>query len=264
MKRRAERHEIILEMVRENGFAAIDELARACDISGQTVRRDLSELEAQGLIQKYHGGASWAGQAPKPSYALRSATHVEEKEIVAGLVARLVHDDASLYLAGGSTLALVAKELAARNRLFIVTNNLQAGLALYENDSLRVMVAGGMVRSESGSLTGEDTLKVIRRFVLDFAIISASGITESGTILERDQEVVGPITEMTATSRKVILAVDGSKFSDFGTIKSGWLGDVDILVSDVTPPETILQICRENEVVVITPDTVDQIAAISA
>ncbi|MEB3421578.1 DeoR/GlpR family DNA-binding transcription regulator [Salipiger marinus] len=264
MKRRAERHEIILELVRANGFAAIDELARACDISGQTVRRDLSELEAQGLIQKYHGGASWAGQAPKPSYALRSATHVEEKQIVARLVARLVNDDASLYLAGGSTLALVAKELAARNRLFIVTNNLQAGLALYENDTLRVMVAGGMIRSESGSLTGEDTLKVIRRFMLDFAIISASGITADGTILERDQEVVAPITEMSATSRKVILAIDGSKFSDVGTIKSGWIGDVDTLVCDVIPPAGILRLCKENNVTVVTPEALSEGTALTS
>ena len=128
-----------------------------------------------------HAKASWAGQSPRPNYALRSATHVAQKETVARLVSGLIHEDSSLYLAGGSTLALVAKELSERQRLFIVTNNLQAGLALYDNDSLRVMVAGGMVRSESGSLTGEDTLKVIRRFVLDYAIISASGMHSSAS-----------------------------------------------------------------------------------
>ncbi|SKA27033.1 DeoR/GlpR family DNA-binding transcription regulator [Consotaella salsifontis] len=253
MKRSAERHEIILDMVRRGGFAAIGDLAEACQISDQTIRRDLALLEQRGLIQKYHGGATAPEGQSSPPYALRSATHVERKKVVARLLSSFIPEDASLYLAGGSTLAIAAAELAKKERLFIVTNNLQAGVALYENDGLRVIVAGGLIRNESGSLTGDDTLRVIRRFVLDFAVISASGITADGTILEHDQEVVAPITEMIATSRKTVLAVDGSKFGDFGTIKSGFIGDIDVMVTDVPPPEPIERLCREHGVEVIHP-----------
>lgn len=252
LKRSAERHAIIVEMVRSAGFATIDDLTQACEISGQTIRRDLHVLEQKGLIQKHHGGASWAGEQTRPSYALRSGENVAEKRVVADLLADLIPENASLFLAGGSTLAIAAETLAKKKQLFIATNNLHAGLALYENDALTVVVAGGTLRTESGSLTGDDTLRTIERLLMDYCVISASGVTESGFILERDQEVVGPISAMMAAARKKVLAIDSSKFGNHGTFRTGFIGDLDYLICDAQPPSSLLELCYEHDVQVLT------------
>lgn len=254
MKRSMERRSIITQAVAERGYVSVEELASACGTSTQTIRRDLTLLVREGAVRKYHGGAaSIPGDVVSP-YAERSAANIERKRIIARLVAGLIPEEASVFLSGGSTLTEVATELARHSRLFVVTNNLHAGIALYDKKGFQVLVAGGMIRADSGSLTGEETLSMIKKYRADYAIITASSLSTEGDILELDPEAVSPIKQMLKSVRRRILAVDSTKFNDQGTVRSARLSDINILVSDRPPPAIFQKLCKENGVQIVVPE----------
>ncbi|PTR14245.1 DeoR/GlpR family DNA-binding transcription regulator [Cereibacter azotoformans] len=235
MMRSLERHAVILGLLRQQEHVTIEAMAAACDASLQTIRRDLNQLSEDGRVVRYHGGARLADLARTATYEVRSASHVREKVAAGQLLARLIPDGASLFLAGGSTLALAAQELRACERLTVVTNNLHAAVTLYDKTGFDVCVLGGTMRPASGSMIGEDAVRMIERYSLDYAVIGTCGISADGALLEYDQGLVPPILAMIANARQTVLVADGSKFGTKGIVRAANLEAVDHFVTDRAP-----------------------------
>jgi DeoR family glycerol-3-phosphate regulon repressor len=235
MMRNVERHSVILGLLQKSDHVSIETMAHACGASLQTIRRDLDELSRNGRVRRYHGGATLAPGAPAASYESRSVSHVPEKKAAAAMITEVVADGASLFLAGGSTLALTALRLRERNGLRIITNNLHAAVALFDRDGFDVHLTGGISRPASGSLTGEDALHAIERFSVDFAIIGTCGIAPDGALLEYDQSIVSPVLAMIGNARETVLVADSSKFGGSGIVRGAHLRQVRHLVTDRPP-----------------------------
>jgi DeoR family glycerol-3-phosphate regulon repressor len=248
MMRSFERHTVILKLLQGREYVAIETLAQACKTSPQTIRRDLNTLEVEGKVQRYHGGARIVGDMPIATYEVRSASHVEEKEIAASLLVELVPDGSTLFLAGGSTLALAARSLRDRENLTIVTNNLHAAVALYDRTGFQLHMVGGFMRPASGSLTGDHTSRDIERFSLDIAVIGTCGIDGEGSLLEYDQSLVQPILAMMANARETILVADASKFNATGIVRGAHLRDVHHLVTSSKPSVSTAALLAEHNV----------------
>jgi len=232
IKRSYERHALILSLLQANEFVAIETMASACNTSTQTIRRDLAVLSKEGKVQRYHGGARLPTNAAGPTYEIRSARNVPEKIAACELLPDLIPDGSSLFLAGGSTLALAAKSLLRKTRLTIVTNNLHAAVTFYNKEGFDVHVVGGWLRTASGSLVGDRTAEALQPFSLDFAVISTRGITADGYLLEYDQSLVGPVAAMLSNSREKIVIADNSKFRSTGIIRAAHLRDIDHLLTN--------------------------------
>lgn len=254
MKRSHERHALILNLLQTDGFVSIEMMASACGTSTQTVRRDLAELSRDGKVLRYHGGARLPEPKRVESFQVRSASHVDEKRIAAELLSDQIPDGASLFLAGGSTLALAAEIIRKRERLTIVTNNLHAAMTLYDKEGFDVHVVGGRVRTASGSLVGNGTVEDIASFSLDFAVIGTCAITADGTLLEYDESLVGPINAMIANARKTILVADGSKLGSTGIVRAAHLRNVDMFVTDRTVAADFAALFQQWKVETISAD----------
>jgi DeoR family transcriptional regulator, glycerol-3-phosphate regulon repressor len=263
LKRSAERYALILGAVQESGYVPIERLAGICGTSTQTIRRDLSVLSADGRIERYHGGATLpsSGAVVDSNFAKRSASNVAEKTAAASLLSEVIPDGASLFLSGGSTLAIAAQALTQRSNLVVVTNNLQASLHLYDREGFRVLVAGGWIRTSSGSLIGDDTLNAIDRFSLDYCVISTASITQTGVLLEFDQAVAVPIAAMLQRAHKKVLVVDGSKFNSRGIIRTAFLREMDYVLTDRPPPSHIRAILEENDVRLLVKNSQQRLIA---
>lgn len=253
MMRSFERHTTIVKLLQNQEYVTIEAMAQACDTSAQTIRRDLNALEGEGKVQRYHGGARLAGVVSSDTYETRSASHVEEKEVAARLLSRLVPDGSTLFLAGGSTLALSAQSLRDRENLTIVTNNLHAAMSLYDKTGFNLHIVGGAMRPASGSMTGEDAARFIERYSLDLAVIGTCGIDGEGSLLEYDQSLVPPLLAMIANARETILVADASKFSASGIVRGAHLRDVDHLVTSAKPSGAIANLLAEHGVRVHHP-----------
>lgn len=258
--RSLERHAVILDLLRKQEHVTIEDMAEACHASLQTIRRDLNQLGEDGRVVRYHGGARLADLARTATYEVRSASHVDEKVSAAQLLARFIPDGASLFIAGGSTLALASRELRSRERLTVVTNNIHAAVTLYDKTGFDVCVLGGAMRPASGSMIGEEAVRMIERYSLDYAVIGTCGISADGALLEYDQSLVPPVLAMIANARQTVLVADSSKFGASGIVRSASLDAVDHLITDRAPSTAVAeQMARHNvRVHHISPDLADQ------
>ncbi|EJB08142.1 DeoR family glycerol-3-phosphate regulon repressor [Rhizobium leguminosarum] len=231
--RNFERHNVILAMLQTEEHATIDDMASLCKTSVQTIRRDLRELSLSGRILRFHGGARASPVDPATAYD--ASSNLKQKEAAAGLLAEIIPDNASLFLAGGSTLAIAAEFLNLRNGLTVITNNLQAAKNLVKRADFEVHVIGGLSRPESGSIAGERAVEFIGQFKVDFAIVGTSGIDGDGTLLSYDQNLVAATRAMLENSRRRILIADGSKFQGGGVVRGVHLREFNILITDTKP-----------------------------
>lgn len=245
------RHQEIIELVQAQGFVSTEELVERFDVSPQTIRRDLNELVEANKLRRNHGGATIATSSENSSYHTRQVSYQNEKEKVAMALVQHIPDGATLFIDIGTTPEAIARALMVNHhQLRVVTNNLNVATMLMSKPDFSIILAGGEVRNKDGGVTGEATLDFISQFRLDFGILGISGIDYDGSLLDFDYHEVRVKRAIIENSRSVFLAVDHSKFGRNAMVKLGTLADVDLVITDQTPPKEIEAFAKENEVTI--------------
>jgi DeoR family transcriptional regulator, aga operon transcriptional repressor len=224
---------VILGKLSAGEVVAVDDLARDLDVSGATIRRDLRDLARQSLLTRVHGGAV-AREVP---YELpvrdRSAQRVEEKRRIGVAAAALVPDGAVVGLNGGTTTTEVARALAARSGLTIVTNALNIAVELSARPDIRIMVTGGQVRSASIEMVGPVADRTISEFNLDIVFLGMDGIQAKAGCTTHDVTEARTDAALVGQGEKVIAVADGTKIGRAVFASICPLAAVDLLVTDV-------------------------------
>jgi DeoR family glycerol-3-phosphate regulon repressor len=241
----------IVTLLRESGRVGVEELASHFDVSPQTIRRDLNEMSEARVITRVHGGAIVASSVENLAYDARKLVAQQHKRLIGAAAARLIPDHSSLFINIGTTTEEVARALAARSGLMVITNNLNVATELYRNRSIDVIITGGSVRSTDGGIVGATTVDLIRQFRVDTAVIGISAIDEDGTLLDFDIREVHVSRAIIENARRVILVTDSSKFARSAPARIGTLADIDILVTDHLPSPAIAALCRTHDVEVV-------------
>lgn len=227
-----------------HGFVTVDALAAQFDVTPQTVRRDIASLCDQGLVRRHHGGVGTPVESANLAFARRQVLNLEAKREIAQAVAASVPDASTLFLGIGTTPEQVAIALQERDGLIVVTNNLGVALALSDSAGIEVRVAGERLRPRNRDFLDPPSLAVIDAYRMDIAIFGVGGIDSDGTLLDFDREEVAARQRMAANARRRILVADHSKFSRNAPVSGGWVGDVEVLVTDAQPPAAILRMLR--------------------
>lgn len=227
-----------------NRFVSLEEIASTFSVTTQTARRDLMDLEDEGLVRRLHGGAMLA--APPidfPTYRRRRIENAEGKRRIGGRIAELLADGSSAFLDTGSTCESVAHALTVRRGLRVVTYGLRAATVLSEVESFAVAVPGGFVRHGDAGVFRHDVVEFISAFKFDTAIVSVSGIDEQGDMGDDDHGEVQAVRAAMRQSHRVILAVDGSKFGKRALVRLGSVADdIDLMVTDTAPPPALAEL----------------------
>ncbi|RJR53998.1 MAG: DeoR family transcriptional regulator [Desulfobacteraceae bacterium] len=247
-KAAALRQERILELVQREGFVSTENLARNFVVTPQTIRRDIKELSDEGKVRRYHGGAGLPSSIENVSYTTRKTLALPGKIRIARMLAEHIPDEASLFLDIGTTSEEIAKALLGREKLRIITNNLNVAVILSENENFDVIVTGGAVRGRDRGLTGEATIDFIRQFKIDYGIISVSGIDGDGTLLDFDYHEIRVGQAVIENSRKVFLVADHSKFHREAMVRLCNIREMDALFTDENPSEKIRQMLSAADV----------------
>ena len=230
-----ERREQILERARRTGYVSVDQLAGDLRVTPQTIRRDLSDLCEQNLLQRYHGGAGLTSSVENVAYADRQILNGEAKRRIGQLVAAAIPNHASLFINIGTTTEEVARALLDHSELKVITNNLNVASLLSQNHGFEVIVVGGVVRSRDRGIVGEAAIDLIRQFKVDFGVIGISGIDHDGSLLDYDYREVRVAQAIVQNSRRVLLACDHSKFGRTASVRMGHLDQVHDLYTDRVP-----------------------------
>ncbi|MER8257471.1 DeoR/GlpR family DNA-binding transcription regulator [Streptomyces albidoflavus] len=174
----AERRQLILEMVRANGAVSLRELARVVQTSEVTVRRDVRALEAEGLLDRRHGGAVLPGGFTRESgFPQKSHLASAEKTAIADLAAGLVGEGEAVVVGAGTTTQELARRLARVPGLTVVTNSLLVAQALAHANRVEVVMTGGTLRGSNYALVGSGAEQSLQGLRVSRAFLSGTGLT---------------------------------------------------------------------------------------
>lgn len=201
----------LLELVRRQGFAPLPDLAKALQVSESTIRRDLAHLERDGAAQRTHGGAFYTGPSPNlPHFELRQSNQWDKKRAIAHAAARLIQDNQSVLLDGGSTTYELARLLVGRP-LQIVTNSLPVATLFAGAAGSDLIVVGGYVHGPTGTVQGPTAETMIRSLNVRWAVISAAGVNERG-LFNSNLQTAAAEQAMIDAAEEVIAGIDSTKF----------------------------------------------------
>ena len=219
----------------------LTELADALKVSASTVRRDLEILEGQGTIRRTHGGAVALAEPPSPvlSFADRVSAAATEKKAIALAVARLIGDDQTIIINGGTTCLQVAAALAGR-RLSVVTNSVPVAAALLGEVDTEVTLVGGYLYPRHGVALGERAIETLGTLRAAQLVTSCAAVNPDGAF-EVNEMMAAVERRMLEVSDQVILAVDHGKIDRRSIARLCAWGEVDVLVTDAGVDEAARQ-----------------------
>ncbi|WP_171799517.1 MULTISPECIES: DeoR/GlpR family DNA-binding transcription regulator [unclassified Novosphingobium] len=227
--RRAE----ILEWIREEGSARVRELSKAFGVSEVTIRQDLERLEADGQIERVHGGA-FLKSVPQQvrSMALQHHENMDVKHRIGVAAAALVEDGETITLDAGSTTTQVAANLLERRDLTVITNGLNIALLLGAQPAISVHMPSGHFKAPTLSLSGEGSADYFQGLFVKRLFLAAAAVSiEDGMSIPSLADL--PIKRaMIASAEKVYLVVDSSKIGRRSFSSVGPIGLVHCLITD--------------------------------
>jgi DeoR family glycerol-3-phosphate regulon repressor len=241
----------IIQLAKEQGRVLVEDLAGHFDVTPQTIRKDLNELCDQRLLSRIHGGALFPSGIENMEYEARRKIAADEKQAIGQAAARLIPDNASLFINIGTTTEAVSSALLDHDGLMVITNNINVANRMRVYPSLEVVIAGGVVRGSDGGVVGEAAVDFIRQFKVDYAVIGASAIDHDGALLDFDFREVKVAQAIIANARHVILVSDATKFERTAPVRIGHLSQVDTFITDRCEIASIRKICQDTEVQLI-------------
>ncbi len=246
-----ERLELAMAMIRERRTVRIDDICDGLGVSAPTARRDLERLEQGGLIRRVHGGAVLIERLlDEPLFDDKTAMAGRQKKAIALAAARIVGEDETLYLDGGSTVLELARLLRDRTNLNIVTNSLRTALEL-SGSGPKVTLIGGRLRRRSQTMVGPLTSHVLCQLHFDKAFMGTIGVTiDDGMTTTHPDEAYTKRLAMEHSS-EVILLADSSKIGKISFAHAGGVESISTIVTDSGADADFLKRIRKMKINII-------------
>ena len=238
------RQSSILDIARQDGRVAVEDLAQRFDVTLQTIRRDLTELAEAGHLDRVHGGAVPRTGVANIGYEARRKMNEASKAAIARACAAMIPDNSSMILNLGTTTEAVARELLHHRNITVVTNNMNVANVLVANPGCEIMVAGGALRRSDGGLVGELTTQFIEQFKVDFAIIGTSALDRDGDLLDFDLAEVRVSRAILQQARQAYLVTDHSKLGRSAPARIASLSELDAVFTDQPLPDGLTSACE--------------------
>ncbi len=239
----------IITLLNEKGELSVDFLSNRFEVSEVTVRKDLAELEASGLLLRRHGGA-----IPLPSELVNEAStalNSVSKNAIAQAAVSLIRDHNRIIIDSGSTTSALIPLLQRKLGLVVMTNTLDVANRLrdLENEPTLLMT-GGTWDARSESFQGQLAEEMLQQYDFDQLFIGADGIDlERGTTTYNELNSLSRV--MAEVSREVVVMAESSKIKrKIHNLELPW-SLVDILVTDNEIDEETKQQLNKCDVKVI-------------
>jgi DeoR/GlpR family transcriptional regulator of sugar metabolism len=206
------RKQHILEVLRQSGQVVAKELSQELGLSEDTIRRDLRELAAEGLLQRVHGGALPASPAVG-DFASRLNVATDEKKIIGRAAARMVHPDQVVILDGGTTAAQIARHFPAELKATVVTHSPTIAVELVEHRNIEVILIGGRLFKHSVVAVGAPAIEDISRIRADTYFMGVTGIHPEIGLTTGDFEEARVKKALSASAAETIVLASPEKLN---------------------------------------------------
>lgn len=233
----AERQQRIADTLREKGRVEVAALAADYGVSEDTVRRDLRQLAARGLVQKTHGGAVALNATLLPTVQ-RAGVLTGAKRAIARAAALLVEPDQTLFIDGGTTTLALVDELrraGAPRPLTLVTHSLDVALAVADEPRIRLVMAGGTWLASPRIFVGDAALATLRAHRADIAFLGACALHPRAGLTAHDPQEAALKRAMVDGAAQRVLLTDGTKLDAVAPCAVAGLEELDRVISDAAP-----------------------------
>ncbi|GAA3288930.1 DeoR/GlpR transcriptional regulator [Dactylosporangium vinaceum] len=242
----ADRLDLTLRLVRGGGRVTLAELAQRLGVSEMTVRRDLDQLQEQGLVRRVRGGAV-ALDVPVEAagFSVRARWSAAAKSRLARAAAALIEPGSTVLLDAGTTTAEVAAHLPARGPLTVAVLSLQAAAQLADRPGIRLLVIGGESRAGERSLVGPLALSALDQLRFDTFVMSIGAVHAELGWSEFDLDDAAVKRAGLRRAGRTIVVADASKLGVQAFARVAPLGDVDVFVTDAPPGDATVRALRD-------------------
>lgn len=235
----SERRRKILEHLLIAQTRTIRELAQQLSVHEITIRRDLAELEAQGLVEGVRGGARLVEQAQNDvAYEMRAQRSLEAKRLIAQEALRLVQEGDTVALDASTTCLELARILGARQRVHVLVTSLDAANLLAASKT-PFSVIGGHFDPASRGLTGPLGRHSLELLHPDKVFFSGKGLTLEGGITDASLAVAEVKTRLIESAKSAYALLDHSKFGVLAFTTVVAPHQIDALITDREPDQLL-------------------------
>ncbi|PKH21725.1 DeoR family transcriptional regulator [Enterobacterales bacterium CwR94] len=239
-----ERQRRIMEELNRNGRVLVNELVNTCQVSQETIRRDLAQLEKQGYLQRSHGGAVMAqrhqGNIPnkknkhnefESTFRQRMNENAQEKMQIAKRALDFITPGDCILLDSSTTCWFLARQLPDIE-LTVLTNSLRAVQTLAPKGNIRTICLGGEYADHNEDFNGVVAEQPLKDFLINKIFFSCSSLGNDGYLRSPNENNAHLKQQMLLASERKYLLLDASKFLRPSFARICHYRDVDFLITD--------------------------------
>jgi len=230
---------MILSTLARDGKVVVARLVEALEVSEDTIRRDLRELAAQGLVHRVHGGA--LAPAPQPgSFARRAETSAGEKAALATAAIAVLGESRVVLLDGSTTNLELARRLPAEPARTVLTNSPPIAAALADHRSAEVVLIGGRLDKRAQVTVGATAVDFIRTVRADACVLGVCALHPEVGLSTVDLEEAHVKRAMVAASADVIAPATSDKLRAGSPYLVAPVGELTHVVAEASAPDELL------------------------
>lgn len=249
----AERKLRIIEYVKQKRVATVAALAEEFQVHEATIRRDLAEIEQEGLLRRTHGGVIVdQGANIEPSFSERASEQLEQKMRIGKKAAELIEDGDHVILDSGTTTIHIAQNLVNRSRITVVTNDINVAAELREAKGITVIVTGGVLYHSSFMLNGMFTDRVLETLHVQKAFIGTPAIHPKYGLTHPEALLVPAKQGMIKAAQEIIVVADDTKIGKTSLHTVAPIQAVHTFITGSEASESQIKAFRDSGVNVIT------------
>jgi DeoR/GlpR family transcriptional regulator of sugar metabolism len=244
---KSQRQEIILSDLRVSSNIRVMELADEFAVSTETIRRDLDELKARGLLNRTYGGAV-RPLGHEPALSERYRMMVREREGIARLASRLIKRGDVVLIGAGATTLHVARRVSAEHKdITVITHCFDLLAILATNPTITVLSCPGQFNPAEGFVYGPETTEFLQSFHVNYAFVGVSGMTVEGPN-DVNADAAAVYRAMMERAAQTVIVADHSKFGHPSLARWARWKEIDGLITDQAPPAALGAALKENNV----------------
>ncbi len=225
-----ERSNAILEYLKQHKSASVEDLAKFLFVSEATIRRDLTEMQKLGQIERSHGGAILMEHAEEISIFIRLTKNSKEKEKTVSIALKHIPEFKTVFIDNSSTCLALAERMNLAHKT-VVTNGLQVAAKLSQKDNVQILMPGGSVLYNTNSMMGSMAIDGLKNFRFDLMLSSCAAADENGSY-ENSIDTAALKRTALERSKQRILLIDSSKLGSSAAFCTNTLSGYDLIITN--------------------------------
>ncbi|WP_321822587.1 MULTISPECIES: DeoR/GlpR family DNA-binding transcription regulator [unclassified Burkholderia] len=235
----------IISLLAVNEHLSIERMVDALKVSRESIRRDIIELEADGKLQRVHGGVTRVPAEAEPPFKARLHANAEAKRRISVTAARLLEPGMICAIDAGSTTTAFAAALMTVPGISVVTNSIDVAATIRAGQSdADVILLGGVIGRDVPGTYGELTLSEMRRFTCDITFFSPVSLSAEKGATNYHLTEAELARAMIESSQKVVVLADSSKLGTTSRVQVCGCEQIDLLVTDPQATDAQLDALR--------------------